>query len=68
MTQNERVLAYLTSGRTLTSGMARTQLKISRLPARIHELRAQGNVISTTDFVRRNGARAVKYSLVRKAV
>jgi predicted transcriptional regulator len=66
MTQNERILNTLRAGRTLTSAEASARLGIANLRARIDELRQSGVRIVSTPYFRKNGARAVKYSLARK--
>lgn len=60
LTQNERILSQLESGKTLTSAQARSR-GIMRLAARIHELREQGYRIQSTPYTTRDGFRAVKY-------
>jgi hypothetical protein len=65
-TQTQRVLAMLKAGRTLTSAEAASRFGIQRLPARIFELREEGVRITATPYVRKNGARAVKYSLATR--
>jgi hypothetical protein len=67
MTQNERVLKTLRAGRTLTSAEAASRFKIANLRARIDELRQSGVSIVSTPYTRKNGARAVKYSIARRA-
>jgi Helix-turn-helix domain len=67
MTQNERVLKTLRAGRTLTSAEAASRFGIANLRARIDELRQDGVKIVSTPYTRKNGARAVKYSLAGKA-
>jgi len=64
LTQNERVLRTLRSGRTLTSAQAKTQ-GILRLAARVHELRESGVKVQSTIVTNRKGSRVAKYSLTR---
>ena len=47
MTQQERILDYLQSGRTFTRLNAWQELGIIEAPARISELRAKGHNIAT---------------------
>ena len=46
MTQNERVLAYLEAGGTLTSNEALFELGVARLASRVSHLRKEGHPIS----------------------
>lgn len=63
MTQRERVLNVLRSGRTLTAAEALSRYGIVNLRARIDELRQEGVRITSTFYTKKNGARAVKYAL-----
>lgn len=47
MTQNERLLKHLQSGKSITRAEAMWDLRIGNLPARINELRAKGYNIIT---------------------
>ena len=47
MTQSERLLRYLNTGRTITAATARREFGMRRLSARINELRSQGYCIYT---------------------
>ena len=65
--QNERVLAFLQKGKTLTSKQAVSRFKIANLRARITELRADGHKITKTPIkFKDTGARGVVYSLTKK--
>ena len=61
-TQTQRVLKQLRNGRTLTSAQARTQ-GISRLAARIFDLREAGVNVRSTFVTNRDGVRVARYSL-----
>ena len=63
MTQRERVLNVLKSGRTLTAAEALSRYGIANLRARIDELRQEGVRINSVPYVKKTGARAVKYVL-----
>lgn len=60
--QNEQILAYLKSGKSITPIEALSNFGCFRLGARIFELREQGNDIKV-DTVERNGKRFASYSL-----
>jgi len=47
MTQQERILKYLKSGRILTRLNSWTMLGVIESPARISELRSKGHIINT---------------------
>jgi hypothetical protein len=63
MTQRERVLNVLKSGRTLTAAEALSRYGIVNLRARIDELRQDGVRINSVPYTKKTGARAVKYTL-----
>jgi hypothetical protein len=63
MTQRERVLNVLKSGRTLTAAEALSRYGIVNLRARIDELRQDGVRINSVPYTKKTGARAVKYAL-----
>lgn len=63
MTQRERVLNILRSGRTLTAAEALSRYGIVNLRARIDELRQEGVRINSVPYTRKTGSRAVKYVL-----
>jgi hypothetical protein len=68
-TQAEKVLTYLSKGKTLTSKQARARFKIMTLSARIFELREEGYNIETKPVVFRDtGYAGVAYSLAPKKV
>ena len=46
MSQNKKILAYMQEYGGITSYEAYTMLRCTRLPARIHELRKEGHVIT----------------------
>jgi hypothetical protein len=62
MSQNEKILKHLKSGKSLTPLQALRLCGSLRLGARIHNLREQGHNIKTR-MVRRGGARVAEYSL-----
>jgi len=47
MATREKILNFLTSGKTLTTAQARFQYRIKNVSARIHELRKTGHNIVT---------------------
>jgi len=47
MTQNEKLVQYLSSGRTLTSAQARTRFGVRNLRARVNDLRNDGFCVYT---------------------
>ena len=63
LTQNQRILDYLKSGKTLTPLVALQKFGCFRLSARILDLRQQGNAIITTN-VTRKGKTFAEYSLM----
>lgn len=63
--QCARILAYLQSGKTLTTYQAFTQFRCTRLPSRINELRNAGYEIESP-LVKRGRARVAAYRLVTK--
>ena len=66
-TQAEKVLNYLTAGRTLTSKQARSRFGIQNLSARIFDLREEGvNIVTEPVTFRSTGATGVKYTLGRR--
>jgi len=60
--QNELILAYLKSGKSITPIEALENFGCFRLGARIFELREQGNDISV-ETIERGGKRFASYSL-----
>jgi hypothetical protein len=54
-TQKQKVLGFLASGKQITEGQAR-RLGVSRLSARIHDLRNDGFTIYTNQRRMRGGA------------
>ena len=62
MSQANRVLDWLESGKTITTLDSFRDLGITRLAARIYGLRADGYFIRTT-MLTRNGKRYASYSL-----
>ena len=68
MSQNEKVLSYLKTHTGITSWNAFEQLGITRLSARIHDLRDKGHIIENVvhESVNRDGekTRFVEYRLV----
>lgn len=47
MTQNERLIKYLSTGRTLTSAQARSRFGVRNLRARVNDLRNDGFCVYT---------------------
>ena len=47
-TQNEKIVAFLRKGSTLTASQARARFGVQNLSARINELRNEGYEIQTT--------------------
>ena len=47
VTQQQKVLNFLTQGKSLSNAVATHKLKVNRLPAKINVLRAQGYPIYT---------------------
>ena len=62
-TQNEQILDYLKSGKSITPLEALEFFQCFRLSARILDLRQQGNAIITTN-VTRKGKTFAEYSLM----
>lgn len=60
--QNEEILAWLQSGRSITPLEALEKFGCFRLGGRIHELRAAGHPI-VTDMVTKNGKHFAEYRL-----
>ena len=62
-TQNQEVLEHLQAGNTLTSGTAFKNMRITRLAARIHDLRQSGHQILSETIRRRSKrtGRLVRY-------
>jgi len=46
-TQNERIVQYLSAGRSLNEGVARTRFGVKNLRARINDIRASGVCVYT---------------------
>ena len=63
LTQNQRILDYLKSGKTLTPLVALEKFGCFRLSARIFNLREQGNAIITNNITRK-GKTFAEYSLM----
>mgnify|MGYP003142853647 FL=1 len=63
LTQNQRILDYLKSGKKLTPLVALEKFGCFRLSARIFNLREQGNAIITKN-VTRKGKTFAEYSLM----
>ena len=47
VTQQQKVLNFLTQGKSLSNAVATHKLKVNRLPAKINVLRAEGYAIYT---------------------
>ena len=54
VSQQQKVLNFLTSGKSLSNAVATHKLKVNRLPAKINVLRAQGYPIYTNTNSRGN--------------
>ena len=54
VTQEQKVLNFLTTGASLSNAVATHKLKVNRLPAKINVLRAQGYPIYTNTNSRGN--------------
>ena len=63
LTQNQRILEYLKSGKKLTPLEALNKFGCLRLSARIFNLKEQGNAI-LTKYVTRKGKTFAEYSLM----
>lgn len=61
MTQNEKVLAYLREYGSISSMEAFRVLGITRLSARIYELRERGYMIDNKPIRKKNGGEYVHY-------
>ena len=64
LTQNQRILDYLKSGKTLTPLIALEKFGCFRLSARIFNLREEGHAIITKN-VTRKGKTFADYSLLQ---
>ena len=64
LTQNQRILDYLKSGKTLTPLVALKKFGCFRLSARIFNLREEGHAI-ITENVTRKGKTFAEYSLLQ---
>jgi len=65
-TQNNLLLAHLTSGRPITRIQADHLYRIAALPRRIADLREQGHNIVAVDKVDPTGRRYAEYRLVTR--
>ena len=63
LTQNQQILDYLKSGKTITPLTALKKFGCFRLSARIFNLREQGNAIITNNITRK-GKTFAEYSLM----
>lgn len=64
LTQNQQILEYLKSGKTLTPLVALQKFGCFRLSARIFNLREEGNAIITKNITRK-GKTFAEYSLIQ---
>ena len=64
LTQNQRILEYLKSGKKLTPKDALKKFGCFRLSSRVFDLRRNGHAI-ITDYVTRNGKTFAEYSLLQ---
>lgn len=63
--QNDGILKFLKSGKSITAIDALTKFRCFRLAARIHDLREKGHDIAKETIVK-NGQHYAVYSLVQK--
>ena len=63
MSQNARILSYLSTGRALTPLEALSRFNCMRLSARIQDLQKRGHRIRTQIIPLRKGKRVAMYSL-----
>jgi len=61
MTQCERILAYLKSGRTITSMQAFNLFEVTRLPDRVRDLRKNGVTVYSRMIKLQSGKRCAQY-------
>ena len=64
LTQNQQILEYLKSGKSLTPIVALEKFGCFRLSARIFNLREEGNAIITKNITRK-GKTFAEYSLIQ---
>jgi hypothetical protein len=64
-TQNDRILAYLLKGKSLTPIGALSMFGCFRLASRIRDLKNEGWTIRT-EFIKRNGKRYANYYMPDK--
>tara|TARA_A100001391_G_scaffold189973_1_gene161904 strand:+ start:200 stop:403 length:204 start_codon:yes stop_codon:yes gene_type:complete len=64
LTQNQQILEYLKSGKTITPLIALEKFGCFRLSARIFNLREEGNAIITKNITRK-GKTFAEYSLIQ---
>ena len=64
LTQNQQILEYLKSGKSLTPLIALEKFGCFRLSARIFNLREEGNAIITKNITRK-GKTFAEYSLIQ---
>ena len=68
MNKNKMVLAYLSTGKTLTTKKAKKKLGIEQVGKQIYALRAQGhNIVSYNRRPKSVGSPGVRYVLERAA-
>lgn len=63
MAAKDKILNFLTSGKTLTVAQARFQYGIKNVGARIHELRSDGHSIYTNHRTLKDGRKIAEYRL-----
>lgn len=66
MTQNERILNHLKTGKGITSIQAVSRWGVTRLSARIFEIREMGHRINRVWKTLKSGKNVVEYSLKAK--
>jgi hypothetical protein len=63
MTQCDRILKYLKSGRGITTFQAYDLFQVTRLPDRVRDLRAKGHTVYAEMIRLDSGKRVARYQL-----
>lgn len=63
MAAKDKILKFLSTGKTLTTAQARFQYGIKNVSARIHELRTEGHPIYTNNRTLKDGRKTSEYRL-----
>lgn len=63
MAAKDKILKFLSTGKTLTTAQARFQYGIKNVGARIHELRTEGHSIYTNSRTLKDGRKVAEYRL-----